>query len=122
MRPKKQTLDSQGNANWLPVDYRSNDFGIGIGVNLSDSGSLTYSIQHSFDNPHDDIDCVITRSGTTATATFKEPHGKAVGDSITVTHNREDNLKGTFDIASVPSDATLTYTVAATGSTQELFF
>ena len=119
MRPKRQFLDAQGNAPWVPVDYRGTQFGVGIGVNVSDGATLTYSIQHSFDEPELLLDCTISRAATSATARFKEAHGKVVGDSINVTGINEPNLSGVFDIASVPSDTTLTYTVSDTGSTDE---
>ncbi len=119
MRPNKQTLDALGNSPWMPVDYRINDFGVGIGVTVSDGGVLTYSIQHTFDQVFERIPVSIARVTTVATVTFVEPHNKSVGDSIAIGGTQEANLKGTFDIASVPSDTTLTYTVANTGSTSE---
>ncbi len=119
MKPKKQTLDAAGNAPWHVVDYRISDFGIGIGVNVSSGSTLTYSIQHTFDNPFTIVPVTIARVTTTATVTFAEPHGKSIGDSINITGTREDNLAGVFDIATVPSTTTLTYTVLDTGSAAE---
>lgn len=119
MRPKKQTLAAVGSSNWLPVDFRGDQFGIGIGVNVSSGSTLTYSIQHTFDNVYEVQNVAIARVTTTATVTFDSPHGKVTGDSINITGTREDNLAGTFAIASTPSDTTLTYTVSDTGSTAE---
>jgi len=119
MRPKKQSLSAAGSANWIPVSEIGAHFGIGIGVNVSNGGTLTYSIQHSFDDPQTTIDCTIARVTTVATVTFTSPHGKDVGDSIAVSGITEDNLLGTFAVASVPSTTTLTYPVADTGSAAE---
>lgn len=119
MRPKQQKLTALGTSPWVVVDFHSGAFGVGIGVNLSESADLTYSVQFTFDNPFKELDCTITRATTVATATFSENHGKAVGDDIQVNGIREDNLKGLFVIASVPSETTLTYTVVDTGSTSE---
>ena len=119
MKPIKQTLGAAGNSDWIPIDYRVNGFGVGIGVNVSDGSTLTYSIQHTFDSTSDAVAVSIARVTTVATATLADPHGKSVGDSITITGISEDNLTGTFAIASVPSDTTLTYTVADTGAVSE---
>ena len=119
MRPKTQTLSAVGNSPWLPIDYRGDQFGIAIGVNLSDGATLTYSIQHTFDPAFNAVDCTISRTTTVATVTFTSAHGKVTGDSIIVSGIREPNLSGTFAIASTPSDTTLTYTVVDTGSTSE---
>ena len=116
MRPKKQSLSAAGDANWIPVDFRGDQFGISIGVNVS--GTLTYSIQHSFDSPYNTMPVTITRTTTTAVADFGEPHGKVVGDSINVIGIREDNLDGVHEITAVATN-TVSYVVANTGSTSE---
>ena len=74
MRPIKQTLDALGNAPWIPVNFRTNDFGVGIGVNVSSGGVLTYSIQHTFDLVSDAVSVSIARITTVATVTFDDPH------------------------------------------------
>jgi len=117
MRPKKQTLSAAGNAPWIPVNQRGENYGIGIGVAFSDGATLTCSIQHSFDDPNLKVSCTIARVTTTATVTFASPHGMVVGDSINIVGCREANLSGVFAVASVPSTTTLTYTVSDTGAT-----
>ena len=116
MRPKKQTFSAAGDANWSPVDFRGDQFGVSIGVNVS--GTLTYSIQHSFDSPYNTMPVTITRTTTTAVADFGEPHGKVVGDSINVIGIREDNLDGVHEITAVAAN-TVSYVVADTGSALE---
>lgn len=51
MRRVIQTLASQTAGATLPVDWRENDFKIGMGVVVS--GALTYSVQHTFDDVQD---------------------------------------------------------------------
>jgi len=119
MKPKKQVLTAAGSSDWITNDYRVSDFGVGIGVNVSSGGVLTYSIQHTFDQTDTPIACNINRSVTTATATFSEPHGKSAGDSINVIGTRENNFAGVHEITGIFSDTALTFTVSSTGSTNE---
>lgn len=116
MRPKQIKLDSQAFSNWVPVNFHGSEFGAGVGCNVS--GTLTYNVEFTFDNPYTKLPVSISRTGTTATATFKEAHGKVAGDTITTGGHREDNLKGTFEIDAV-TDNTVDFTVADTGSTSE---
>jgi hypothetical protein len=37
-------------SNWHVINYRGNDFSVGLGVVLSSGASLTYSVQHTFNN------------------------------------------------------------------------
>ena len=119
MKPKKQTLTAAGASAWVPVDYRGSQFGIGIGAQCSNDWNGTYSIQHTFDDPYNTIDCTISRTTTTASITFPSEHGLVVGDSVTVTGIREDNLSGTFPVAAITSATVCTYTVSDTGSAAE---
>ncbi len=40
-----------GTSAWIPVDYTQADFGIGFGCVVS--GTVTYDVQHTFDNIQD---------------------------------------------------------------------
>jgi len=53
MRPIQRTLSAVGVSTWIPVDYRQAPFEIGIGVALSPGSSLTYTVEHTFDNIQD---------------------------------------------------------------------
>jgi len=118
MRPNQIKLSSQTFSDWQPVNFHGSEFGAGIGCNVSEGAVLTYSIEFTFDNPYTKLPVSISRTTTTATATFKEEHGKAVGDTITVGGHREDNLKGTFEITAATA-TTVDFTVADTGSASE---
>ena len=41
--------NGESSSPWIPVNYRSRDFGLAIGVDLSEGASLTYSIEHTFE-------------------------------------------------------------------------
>ena len=119
MKPILQRLSAAGASPWIPVSSRGDVFGISFGCSVSSGGTLTYSVQHTFDNPELTETVSIARTTTTATITFTTPHGLSVGDSVVITGIRESNLSGTFAVASVPSTTTATYTVSDTGSAAE---
>lgn len=52
MRPQTVTVSSQTASAWIPVNHRAEPgFGIGIGVTMT--GTLTYSVEHTFDDIQD---------------------------------------------------------------------
>lgn len=53
MRPTSVTVGSQTTSAWIPVDYRAQNFGIGIGCVINGGGTLTYKVQHTFDDIYD---------------------------------------------------------------------
>jgi hypothetical protein len=59
----------------------------------------------------------ITRSSTTATATTLAVHGRSVGDWVTIAGAAQSEYNGTFQIATVPTTTTFTYTVAGSPAT-----
>lgn len=59
----------------------------------------------------------VTRSGSTATMTFGTAHGYVSGQQITVAGAVETDYNGTFTVLSVPTVATLTYTVSNSPTT-----
>lgn len=58
----------------------------------------------------------ITRSGSTATATFSTDHGLYTGESVVIAGAVETDYNGTFTITA-PTATTITYTVSGTPST-----
>lgn len=52
MRPKSITQTNAGSTAWYPVDWRSNPFNLSFGCVVV-SGSPTYKVEHTFDNPMD---------------------------------------------------------------------
>lgn len=57
MRPQSVTVSSVAASAWIPMDYKSDPFNVGFGVVVS--GTLTYTVEHTFDN---------VLAGATATA------------------------------------------------------
>src|SRR5262245_37873787 len=98
MRPVRQIVGATGPSGWIPIDYLQRSFAIGghCTVGGGSSPSMTYKVQHGFDNGIPDTSVLITRSTTTATLVFKaadDPpgsgntwvnHGLSVGDCIEV--------------------------------------
>jgi hypothetical protein len=53
MRPQTVTVSSQASSAWIPVDMYQTPFNIGFGVTLSAGASLTYTVEHTFDDIFD---------------------------------------------------------------------
>lgn len=52
-RPTSITVSSVAASAWIPVNYKQTPFNVGLGVVLSAGASLTYTVQHTFDNIQD---------------------------------------------------------------------
>lgn len=50
MRPIQVTVGSAAASNVIPLDQYISPFNIGLGVTLSPGASLTYTVQHTFDD------------------------------------------------------------------------
>ena len=50
MRPIRVVVGSQTASNVIPLDQYISPFNIGLGVSLSAGASLTYTVQHTFDD------------------------------------------------------------------------
>lgn len=50
MRPIRVTVGSATTSNVLPMDQYISPFNLGLGVTLSAGASLTYTVQHTFDD------------------------------------------------------------------------
>lgn len=51
MKPTNITVSSAASSAAIPIDYRENGFGIGMGLVITGVG--TYKVQHTFDNVQD---------------------------------------------------------------------
>jgi hypothetical protein len=117
--PIKVTVSSATRSAWIPLNTYISPFNVGIGCVCSSNINATYSVEYSHDNPLDAVACSITRSTTTATLTLPN-HGLTTSDSIIVVSSGDSNLDGTYQVASVPNQNTVTYTVADTGVTASI--
>lgn len=118
MKPIVLTLAAAGSTLWAPINQIQNSFGIGLGASVTSGANLTYSVQHTFDDPTPDrVHLVtVTRAGTVATVVDTD-HRLSVNDNIVITGSGSTNLDGSFAVASVVDANTYTYTVANTGAT-----
>ena len=72
MRPQVIMQSGTGSTAWIPLDYKQNPFNIGLGIVVN--GTITYDIEHTFD---DVFDATITpvafkHSSLTAQTTNKD--------------------------------------------------
>jgi hypothetical protein len=115
MRPTSTTLGQAGPSSWIPLNRYQSPFNVALSVTLSSGASLTYKLQHTFDDPQETYACSITRSSTTATVTLTD-HGLVANDSVTVI-GAGAPLDGTYTVASVVDANSFTYTVTNSGAT-----
>jgi len=116
MRPHTERLSAVGFSPWIPLNWRSSSFGIGLGVKLSSGASLTCAVQHTFDELQPPVkDFSGSRTTTVATIT-RVNHGLSVGDSAII-QNAAAPFSGAFAVASVVDADNFTYTVANSGAT-----
>lgn len=115
MRTTHLTVGAAGSSSWVPLSPYNYPFSVSLGCTITNGASLTYKVQHTFDNFSFQQQCSITRSITTATLTLVN-HGLTAGDSIIV-ENASAPFDGVYDVASVSSADVITYTVANSGAT-----
>jgi len=65
--PSIVTKTGTGTSAWIPVDYTQANFGIGFGCVVS--GTVTYDVQHTFDNIQDTS---VTPTAFTHSTVFSE--------------------------------------------------
>lgn len=44
------TMSADGNSNPIPINHEAENFGVGFGCVVAGGSTLTYKIQHTFDN------------------------------------------------------------------------
>lgn len=117
MRPVTYTLSAAGVGPWVPLDYLSTPFNVGIGVTLSaDAAGVTYDVEHTFDDLFDRLQIsAISRVAAVGTIVFYQEHLLVVGDWVGV-----DAFGAPFDtelgvVASVVDPFTITYAVPNSG-------
>lgn len=49
-RPYRVTVGAVGSSSVIPLNTYANPFNLGIGCNVSSGATLTYTVQHTFDN------------------------------------------------------------------------
>ena len=51
MRPQVVSITGTGQSAWIPMDYKQSPFNVGFGVTVT--GTVTYQIEHTFDDIYD---------------------------------------------------------------------
>lgn len=64
MRPQVITQTGTGSTAWLPLDYKQSPFNVGFGVTVT--GTVNYTIEHTFDDVYDSTITPIAFSHSTA--------------------------------------------------------
>jgi len=64
MRPQVFTKTGTGTSAWIPVDYKQAPFNVGMGCVVS--GTVTYDIEHTFDDVFDSTITPVAFSHSTA--------------------------------------------------------
>lgn len=115
MRPVSVSLSAAGASPWVPIAYNQNSFALGLGVVLTSGASLTYSVDHTFDELNPVVPITISRTTTTATVTHPA-HGLSSNDSAIIAGTGSTNFDGQFTVTVVDAN-TYTYTVLNSGAT-----
>ena len=64
MRPQVITQSGTGSTAWIPLDYKQSPFNVGFGVTVT--GTVTYQIEHTFDDVYDSTVTPVAFSHSTA--------------------------------------------------------
>lgn len=72
MRPQVISITGTGTTAWIPLDYKQNPFNIGLGIVVN--GTITYDIEHTFDDvfAQDTTPTAFKHSSLTAQTTNKD--------------------------------------------------
>lgn len=92
MRRITVTVSAQGVSQPIPMDQRNDPFNVGIGVALSAGATLTYTVQHTFDD-------VFSPSFDPATATW-------YSNSSLVTKNASSDGNYSFPVSAIRLNVT----------------
>lgn len=117
MVPVTVRRSALGFTEWVVLDQYVRGFVVGLGAKMSSNGNLTYSVEHTFDpvmTPYSPL--TITRTTTVATITFTTNHGLSVADFVRII-GAGAPFEGSYAVATVPDQTSVTVTVADAGPT-----
>lgn len=117
MRTTSTSISAVGSTAWQPINYRQSPFNVSVAVDFDSAASgITYTVEHTFDDPTDyKVIKSITRSTTTVTVTYDQPHDLQTNDSISVEQSGVSGMDGQFNVT-VTGLTTLTYTSSVSGT------
>jgi hypothetical protein len=110
------SLTAPGNTAWVPVSDYQNPFSVSLFVNIASSGTATYTVQHTPDDPQGIRQAAFTQAGgTTVTVTDAGPDGSGhhlnVGDSVQCYSSGDPAIDGPQTVATVVDSTHYTLTV-----------
>jgi len=112
MRPVRVRLAAAGYSAWIPLNRYPSSYAVALALYFSSNKNLTANVQYTLDPLESQVG-VASRSTTTATLKLTN-HGLSVDDSIVVEGAAPFN--GTYQVASVVDQNTITYTVVDSGA------
>ena len=122
MRPAHVSVGATGPSNWVPIDYLEAGFGVGYRCTVQGGANVTYKVQHGWLLGEPISLANLTRTTTTATATWRvgttdytASHGLQTGDCVLM-QGYGAPFDGVFTIT-VTSATAFTFTVANSGLT-----
>jgi len=90
MRPQIFSITGTGTSAWIPLDYKQNPFNIGFGVVVN--GTVTYDIEHTFD---DVLDASVTPTAFKHSALTAQTANKDGNYAFPIKAIRINNTAGT---------------------------
>ena len=96
MRPQVIKQSGTGTTSWIPLDYKQSPFNVGFGLVVS--GTVTYTLEHTFD---DIFDTSITPTAFS--------HGTVVGQTTNANSNYAFPIRAVrINVTAGTGDVTLT--------------
>ena len=119
MRPAVVTVSSATFSRWIPLNWRSSVYAIGLGVKLTSGAVLTYSVQHTFDSPWDaNYEWSASRSTTVGTITWVA-HQLSASDWVQF--DAAAPFNAAYSVTSISDADTFVVTVANSGVASTTF-
>ncbi len=116
MRPVTVRVSAVGNSDWIPLNWFTSGFTVGLGVKLSSGASLTYTVQYTMDDIRAVSSCPLARSTTSLTVT-KANHGLSVADWAMLQGTSTGLWQAQYAVASITDANNFVITVANSGAT-----
>ena len=111
--PIKQTVSSATRGAWIPLNILATPYNVSLAGVCSSNINATWLVEYSHDSPLYSVACQVSASTTTATLTLVN-HGLTTSDSIIVSGVGNANIDGTFQVAGVTDQNTITYAITST--------
>lgn len=116
MRISPLILGAAGSSAWRAPGSLLVGLGVSLALLFSEDANLTCSVQYTYDETTQTPQNVtLARAGTVLTVTFPQGHMLNTGDNINLENEASGTWSGGFDVASAPSETTVTVAVPNAG-------